>query len=516
MDGQERTKKLDETNALAELGGGETRIEDQHRKGKLTARERIDLLLDKDTFQEIDKFVTHRSTEFGLEDKKPMGDGVVIGYGKINGRFVYVFSHDFTVFGGSLGEATNKKTVKIMDLALKNGAPLVGLNDSGGARIQEGVLSLAGVSEIFFRNTILSGVVPQISAILGPCAGASVYSPALTDFVIMAKGISNMFVTGPEVVKAVLAEEVTFESLGGASLHSTESGVSHFLVENEADCFSLIRRILSYLPQTTSELPRRVETNDRPNRQDASLLALVPDEAHKTYDMRELIKKVVDNQEFLEVHAGWAQNITVGFARLNGESVGVVGNQPLYLSGSLDVDASSKGARFIRFCDAFNLPVVTFVDVPGYLPGMDQEHRGLIKHGSKLLFAYCEATVPKVTVIVRKAYGGAYCAMGSKYSKADINYAWPTAEIAVMGPEGAINIIFRKKMEEALDKKEARETLVAEYREKFANPYVAASRGIIDEVISASMTRPKIIAALESLRTKKEFRPPKKHGNIQL
>ncbi len=512
----DKMKKLDEMNRQAELGGGKERIEEQHKKGKLTARERIKLLLDEGAFQELDKFVTHRVSEFGLDKNKPLGDGVVTGYGQINGRLVYVFAHDFTVLGGSLGEALERKVVKVMDLALKSGAPVVGLNDSGGARIQEGVVSLAGVSEIFFRNTLASGVIPQISAILGPCAGGSVYSPAMTDFVMMVKGLSNMFVTGPDVVKAVLAEEVTFEDLGGATMHATESGVAHFITESEQDCFTLIRRLLSFLPQNNSELPPRVGKKDPSRGDDVTLRALVPDDPNKVYDIREIIRRVVDGDEYLEVHAGWAQNITVGFARLDGESVGVVANQPLHLSGALDVNSSNKASRFVRFCDAFNIPLVTFVDVPGYLPGVDQEHRGLIRHGCKLLFAYCEATVPKVTVIVRKAYGGAYCAMGSKFSKADINYAWPIAEIAVMGPEGAANVIFRKEIEGSPDPRGARASLVKEYAEKFANPYIAASRGIIDEVIDPAVTRAKVIAALSSLRNKKEFRPAKKHGNIQL
>ncbi|MBI3022118.1 MAG: acyl-CoA carboxylase subunit beta [Thaumarchaeota archaeon] len=512
----DRMKKLDEMNAIAELGGGKERVEEQHRKGKLTARERIMMLLDTGTFQELDKFVTHRSSDFGLEKSRPLGDGVVTGYGQINGRLAYVYAHDFTAFGGSLGEALVRKIVKVMDLALKNGAPVVGINDSGGARIQEGVMSLAAVSEIFFRNTLASGVIPQVSAILGPCAGAAVYSPAMMDFVLIVKGIGNMFVTGPDVVKAALAEEVTFEDLGGAMVHATESGVAHFMTENEQDCLSLIRRLLAYLPSNNSELPPFVRTEEAPDRRDEDLREIIPDDLYKAYDMREIIRKVADNGEYLEVHAGWAQNITVGFGRIAGESVGLVANQPLHLSGSLDVDSSNKASRFIRFCDAFNIPIVTFVDVPGYLPGMDQEHQGLIRHGCKLLYAYCEATVPKVTVITRKAYGGAYCAMGSKYSKADINYAWPTAEIAVMGPEGAINIIFRKEMEGATDAKGTRDKLVKEYREKFANPYIAASRGVIDEVIDPAMTRQMLVAALSSLKNKKEFRPPKKHGNIQL
>lgn len=507
---------LDEMNRLAQLGGGKDKVDEQHRKGKLTAHERIDRLLDPGTFNELDKFVIHRATDFGMEKNRPLGDGVVTGYGKINGRLVYVYAHDFTVLGGSLGEALMKKVVKVMDLSLKTGAPIIGLNDSGGARIQEGVSSLAGVGEMFFRNTLASGVVPQISAILGPCAGAAVYSPAMTDFVAMVKGTGNMFVTGPDVVRAVLSEEVTADQLGGASIHATQSGVAHFMTENEDECFLLIRRLLSYLPQSNSEMPPVVDMGDPSDRESPNLQNLVPADPNKPYDMRDLIRKVVDQEEFLEVHQGWAQNVTVGFARLGGESVGVVANQPMVLSGALDVDSSDKAARFVRFCDSFNIPIVTFVDVPGYLPGTDQEHRGLIRHGCKLLYAYCEATVPKVTVIVKKAYGGAYCAMGSKYSRADINYAWPSAEIAVMGPEGATNIVFRRDIENSEDPAALRKKLTAEYRQKFATPYAAASRGIIDEVIDPKTTRPKLIAALGSLKNKSEFRPSKKHGNIQM
>ncbi len=507
---------LDEMNRQAELGGGKERIDDQHRKGKLTARERIAQLLDPGSFNELDKFVTHRASDFGMDKSRPLGDGVVAGYGSIDGRLVCVYAHDFTIFGGSLGEALMKKVVKVMDLAMKSGAPIIGLNDSGGARIQEGVASLAGVGEMFFRNTLASGVIPQISAVLGPCAGAAVYSPAMTDFVIMVKGTGHMFVTGPDVVKAALGETVTFDQLGGAEIHATKSGVAHFLEDSEQDSFQLIRKLLSYLPQNNSEPPPRVETGDPTDREDRELDGLAPEDPYKAYDMREIIRRVVDGGEYLEVHSGWAQNVTVGFARLGGDSVGVVANQPMVLSGSLDVDSSDKAARFVRFCDSFNIPVVTFVDVPGYLPGTDQEHSGLIRHGCKLLYAYCEATVPKVTLIVKKAYGGAYCAMGSKYSKADLNFAWPGAEIAVMGPEGAINIVFRKEIEAAKDQEKLRKELAADYRKKFANPYVAASRGIIDEIISPSSTRPKLIAALASLKGKSEFRPKKKHGNIQL
>jgi acetyl-CoA carboxylase carboxyltransferase component len=508
-------KQFDEMSKAAELGGGKERVDDQHKKGKLTARERLNLLLDQGSFNELDKFVIHRSTDLGMDRSKPLGDGVVTGYGKVGGRLVYVYAHDFTVFGGSLGEALMRKVTKVIDLAMKNGAPIIGLNDSGGARIQEGVFSLAGVSELFFRNTLASGLIPQISAILGPCAGAAVYSPAMTDFILMVKGTSQMFVTGPDVVKAALGESVTFEDLGGSSMHATESGVAHFLLGDEKDALSTVRRLLSFLPQNSSEAPPSTDPIGGTG-EDLELDGLAPIEPYKPYDVRDIISKVVDGGDYLEVHAGWAQNVFIGFARLQGHSLGIVANQPMVLSGALDVDSSDKAARFVRFCDAFNIPIVTFVDVPGYLPGTDQEHQGLIRHGCKLLYAYCEATVPKVTVILKKAYGGAYCAMGSKYSRADINYAWPGAEIAVMGPEGAINIIYRKEIEAASDPDATRKQLASDYRKKFANPYIAASRGIIDEVIRPSSTRPKLISALESLRNKSEFRPSKKHGNIQL
>jgi acetyl-CoA carboxylase carboxyltransferase component len=508
-------KELDRMNQSAELGGGREKVDDQHRKGKLTARERINLLLDPGTFNEFDKFVTHRSTDLGMDKSHPLGDGVVTGYGKIDGRLVYVYAHDFTVFGGSLGEALMKKVVKVMDQALKNGAPIIGLNDSGGARIQEGVSSLAAVSEMFFRNTMASGVIPQISAVLGPSAGAAVYSPAMTDFVFMVKGKSQMFVTGPDVVKAVLGESVTFENLGGAMIHATQSGVAHFVSDDERTCLATIRSLLSYLPQNNTEPPPSLEWKG-PAESDPDLESLAPVEPYKAYDIRKIIRRLVDGGVFLEVHAAWAQNIITGFGRLAGNSVGIVANQPMVLGGALDVDSSDKAARFVRFCDAFNIPLLTLVDVPGYLPGSDQEHRGLIRHGCKLLYAYCEATVPKVTLIVKKAYGGAYCAMGSKYSKADINYAWPGAEIAVMGPEGAISIIYKKEIEASSNPDALRMQLASDYRTKFANPYVAASRGIIDEIITPSSSRPKLVSAFESLRTKTEFRPPKKHGNVQL
>jgi acetyl-CoA carboxylase carboxyltransferase component len=508
--------ELDEMNRTAELGGGKEKMSDQHKKGKLTARERINLLLDPGSFNELDKFVTHRSTDLGSDRSRPLGDGVVTGYGMVDGRLVYIYAHDFTIFGGSLGEALMKKVTKVMDLAMKNGAPIIALNDSGGARIQEGVSSLAGVSEMFFRNTLASGVIPQISAILGPSAGAAVYSPAMTDFVFMVKGISQMFVTGPDVVKAALGEEVSLEDLGGTAVHGTMSGVAHFVSENERDCFSTIKKLLSFLPQNNSEPPPSIRAPEGTREEDKELDELAPIEAYKPYDVRKIIQRLIDGGDYLEVQAGWAQNVTVGFARLDGQSIGVVANQPMVLSGALDVDSSDKAARFIRFCDSFNIPILTLVDVPGYLPGVDQEQRGLIRHGCKLLYAYCEATVPKVTLIVKKAYGGAYCAMGSKYSKADINLAWPGAEIAVMGPEGAIGIIYRKEIEASKDKETLKKQLADEYRKKFANPYVAASKGIIDEVIHPSSTRPKLISTFASLRNKSEFRPSKKHGNIQL
>lgn len=516
MPPEDRLKKLEEMERLAELGGGRERVEAQHKKGKLTARERIDKLVDPGTFIELDKFVTHRALNYEMDKVKPLGDGVVTGYAKMNGRLVYIFSHDFTVFGGSLGEAFGRKINKIMDLALKNGAPIIGLCDSGGARIQEGVVALAAYSEIFFRNTLVSGVVPQISAILGPNAGGAVYSPALTDFVVMTKKISNMFITGPDVVKAALGQEVGFEELGGAEVNATKSGVAHFIADDEPQTFMIIRKLLTFLPQNNTESPPRIASGDPPDRVEPSLRKLIPDNPHVPYDMKELIRAVVDNRDYFEVHELWAQNITVGLARLDGHSVGIVANQPTHLTGALDIDSSDKAARFVRFCDCFNIPVVTFVDVPGYMPGIEQEHGGIIRHGAKLLYAYCEATVPKITVIVRKAYGGAYCAMGSKFSRSDINYAWPSAEIAVMGPEGAVNIIFRDKISAAKDKNKERERLIREYREKFANPYEAAARGIIDEIIDPALTRPRLISALQSLTNKSEYRPPRKHGNIPL
>lgn len=513
---QERLQHLQKLREQALLGGGPKRIEDQHAKGKLTARERIDLLLDPGSFEELGMFVQHRSTDFGLDKQKYFGDGVVTGYGTINGRPVVVFSQDFTVFGGSLSEAHAEKICKIMDMAMKLGVPIIGLNDSGGARIQEGVVSLGGYANIFLRNVLASGVVPQISAIMGPCAGGAVYSPAMTDFVLMVKQTSYMFVTGPNVVKTVTHEDVSFEELGGAMTHATKSGVAHFASDNEVQCLDTIKQLLSYLPSNNMEDAPVVDLGDDPNRMDADLDTLVPDNPNKPYDMKEVLKRIVDKGEFLEVHEHYAQNLIVGFARLDGRSVGIVANQPAVLAGVLDIDSSLKGARFVRFCDAFNIPLVVFEDVPGFLPGTDQEWRGIIKHGAKLLYAFCEATVPRITVITRKAYGGAYDVMNSKHIRGDMNFAWPTAEIAVMGPKGAVEIIFKKEIEQAENKELATEQKVKEYREKFANPYVAAERGYIDEVILPHETRPKIIRALKFLENKVDGNPKKKHGNIPL
>lgn len=498
------------------LGGGADRIEKQHGKGKLTARERIDLLLDEGTFVEQDMFVTHRSTAFGMEEQKILGDGVVTGYGKIDGRLVFVFSQDFTVFGGSLSEAHAEKVCKMMDTAMKVGAPVIGLNDSGGARIQEGVVSLGGYADIFLRNTLASGVIPQISAVLGPCAGGAVYSPAITDFIIMVRNTSYMFVTGPNVVKTVTHEDVTFEELGGADVHSTTSGVAHFAADNEVEALETIRRLVSFIPANNREDPPRVPCDDPFDREDADLDTLVPENPNKPYDMLDVIRKVVDYGDFLEVHSGYAMNIIVGFGRLDGRSVGVIANQPAQLAGVLDIASSLKGARFIRFCDAFNIPLVTFEDVPGFLPGVNQEHGGIIKHGSKLLYAFCEATVPKLTVITRKAYGGAYDVMNSKHVRGDVNLAWPTAEIAVMGPKGAVEIIFKKEISEADDPEAATEKKVEEYRETFANPYVAAQRGYLDDIIEPRTTRRRLVESLAMLETKVDANPPKKHGNIPL
>ncbi|MBI4505803.1 MAG: methylmalonyl-CoA carboxyltransferase [Chloroflexi bacterium] len=513
---EEQIARLRALREEARLGGGPRRIEQQHARGKLTARERLDLLLDPGTFTELDPFVTHRCAEFGLANQRYLGDSVVTGYGQIDGRLVFVFSQDFTVFGGSLSEAHAEKVCKIMDLAMKVGAPVVGLNDSGGARIQEGVTSLAGYADIFLRNVMASGVVPQISAILGPCAGGAVYSPAMTDFIAMVKETSYMFVTGPEVVRTVTHEEVSFEDLGGAMVHNSVSGVAHFAANSEPECLHLVRRLLSYVPSNNAEDPPAVPCDDPTDRMDPKLDHLVPAQATKSYDVREVIRRIVDHGDFLEVHEHWAESIVVGFARLAGRPVGVVAQQPAVLAGVLDINASTKGARFVRFCDCFNVPLVTLVDVPGFLPGVGQEHGGIIRHGAKLLYAYCEATVPKVTVILRKAYGGAYDVMSSKHIRGDINLAWPTAEIAVMGPEGAVNIIFRDTIADAADPEAERKRLVAEYVERFANPYVAAGRGYIDDVIEPHETRPRLVTALAMLRSKRDTNPPKKHGNLPL
>ncbi len=509
-------RRLQQLREQAALGGGQRRIDQQHAKGKLTARERLDLLLDAGSFKEIGTFVTHRCTDFGLENQKYLGDGVVTGYGTIGGRLVYVFSQDSTVFGGALSEAHSEKICKIMDLAVRNGAPVIGLNDSGGARIQEGVVSLSAYTEIFRRNVLASGVVPQISGVLGPCAGGAVYSPAITDFIFMVRGTSHMFVTGPNVVKAVTYEDVTLEDLGGANVHSTTTGVAHFAADSEGECLQMLRRLVSYIPSSNTEKPPFLPPVDPIDRTEDRLNHIVPDDPAKPYDMQEVIRLVLDGGEFLEVHAGFAPNIIVGFGRLGGYSVGVVAQQPAAMAGVLDINASVKGARFVRFCDCFNIPLITFVDVPGFMPGTMQEHGGIIRHGAKLLYAYIEATVPKVSVITRKAYGGAYTVMSSKEARGDINLAWPNAEIAVMGPEGAANIVFKDKIEKSADPEATRQAVIKEYREKFANPYVAAARGYLDDIIEPSRTRPELIRALESLQNKKDANPPKKHGNIPL
>ncbi len=507
--------RLAAMNESAVLGGGKARIDAQHKKGKKTARERISALLDKDSFVEVDKFVLSRQEEESNSGEKHYGDGVVTGYGTVDGRTVFIFAHDFTVFGGSLGEMFGRKVTKVMDLSMKAGAPIIGLNDSGGARIQEGVQSLAAYSEIFFRNTLASGVVPQISAILGPCAGGAVYSPAMTDFVFMVENTSHMFITGPDVVKAAVGQDVTFEQLGGADLHATKSGVAHFVTSDEDGCFEEIRKLLSFLPSNNSQFAPEMEGTDSPTRSNDLLENIIPADSNKPYDMKSVIEEIVDGHDFLEVHARWAPNIIVGLARFDGSTVGIVANQPMQLAGALDIDSSNKAARFIRFCDAFNIPVVTLVDVPGYMPGLDQESGGIIRHGSKLLYAYCEATVPKITLVTRKAYGGAYCAMGSKYSRADLNWAWPTAQLAVMGAEGAVKILYQKELSSQTDSK-FRDGVVEEYTEKFLNPFIAAERGIIDGVIMPKETRAQLIRALKVLSEKNEQRPAKKHGNIQL
>jgi propionyl-CoA carboxylase beta chain len=516
MDIDQKIEELKRRNREAELGGGRERIDKQHAKGKMTARERIECLLDKASFQEIDKFVVHRCTDFGMEKKKIPGDGVVTGYGTISGRKAYVFSQDFTVFGGSLSGPFGEKVCKIMDLALKNGAPIIGLNDSGGARIQEGIVSLGSYGEIFKRNVWASGVIPQISVIMGPCAGGAVYSPALTDFIVMVKKTSNMFITGPQVIKAVTSEEVTPEELGGAMTHNTKSGVAQFAEESDQAALDRVKEILSYLPQNYREKPPVVECTDDPERTEKSLNTVVPTNPKKPYDMKVIIRSVLDNNEFLEIQKHFAMNLVIGFGRLNGMVVGIVANQPRFFAGVLDINASMKCARFVRMCDCFNIPLVTFVDVPGFLPGVNQEYGGIIKHGSKIIYAYCEATVPKITVITRKAYGGAYDVMSSKHHGGDVNYAYPTAEIAVMGPEGAVNIIFRKEIEKATDPEAERERLVEEYRNNFASPFKAAELGYIDQIIFPENTRPRLIRALMMLKDKRESIPERRHGNIPL
>ncbi len=508
--------EVKQRHAAAENGGGAERRERQHKEGKLAARERIDLLLDEGTFEEMDKLVRHRCRDFGMDAAVVEGDGFITGYGRINGRLAYVFAQDFTVFGGSLSEANAQKICKIMDLAMKTGAPVIGLNDSGGARIQEGVLSLAGYADIFLRNTLASGVIPQISAIMGPCAGGAVYSPALTDFILMVEGTSHMFVTGPDVIKTVTHEEVTKEELGGAETHNSKSGVAHFIASDDRECLRTIRRLFSFLPLNNREDPPLRPTNDPDDRADAELDSIVPRESNVPYDMKDIIHRVIDDGEFFEVHEHYARNIVVGFAHIGGRSVGIVANQPAFLAGCLDINSSVKGARFVRFCDAFNIPIVTFEDVPGFLPGTEQEFGGIIRQGAKLLYAYAEATVPKVTIITRKAYGGAYCVMGSKHLRTDVNLAYPTAEIAVMGAEGAVNIVYRRELSAAADKNAVYREKVEEFRERFANPFVAAERGFVDDVIEPHETRPRIIRALTMLANKVDTTPRKKHGSIPL
>ena len=509
-------RRLDELARQAELGGGAERLLRQRAAGKLTARERVDLLFDPGTFEEVDKLVTHRGLDFGMADQVIPGDGVIAGHGRIGGRLVYAFAQDFTVFGGSLSETNAAKIVKIMDLAVKMGAPIVGLNDSGGARIQEGVLSLGGYADIFLRNTLASGVVPQISAVMGPCAGGAVYSPAITDFTIMVRRSSYMFVTGPDVVRTVTHEEVSKEELGGAMTHNERSGVAHFAVDDDRACVLLIRDLLGFLPSNNLDPAPEVRSSDSPDREDQALDGLVPSSPNQPYEMLDLVHSIADAGEFLEVHQHFARNLIVGFARLAGRTAGIVANQPAHLAGVLDIDASVKGARFVRFCDAFNIPLITFVDVPGFLPGTAQEFGGIIRHGAKLLYAYAEATVPKITVITRKAYGGAYCVMASKHLRTDVNYAWPTAEVAVMGPEGAVNVLYRKDIDAAADPAAERAARASEFREKFASPFVAAAHGFVDEIIQPRTTRRKLIRALDTLSTKREKNPPRKHGNIPL
>jgi propionyl-CoA carboxylase beta chain len=513
---REKLELLERRRAAAELGGGAERLQTQHAKGKLSARERLDVLLDEASFIELDRFAVSRSDDAESDGGPIYGDGVVTGYGRIEGRLVYVFSQDFTVFGGSLSETHAEKICKVMDLAVRNGAPVIGLNDSGGARIQEGVLSLGGYADIFLRNTLFSGVIPQISAILGPCAGGAVYSPAITDFIYMVRGTSYMFVTGPNVVKTVTHEDVSMEQLGGADTHASVSGVSHFVHDSELACLASIRELFRFVPSNNLADPPRGRGTDPRDRRDETLLEVVPDHANKPYDMHEVIRRIVDDGEFYEVHREYAQNLLCGFAHLGGHSVGIVANQPAVLAGVLDISASLKGARFIRFCDAFNIPLLTFEDVPGFLPGIAQEHGGIIKHGAKLLYAYCEATVPKLTVITRKAYGGAYDVMSSKHIRGDFNVAWPTAEIAVMGPKGAVEILNRKEIAASSDPDGETERRMEEYRAKFAHPYIAAGRGFVDDIIDPRETRPRLIDALDTLRAKRDQNPPKKHGNIPL
>jgi propionyl-CoA carboxylase beta chain len=515
---RDRLEELRKLNAEAEAGGGAERREREHQQGKLSARERVDLLLDEGSFEELDKFVRHQSLDFGMETQRPPGDGFITGYGRIDGRLVYVFAQDFTIFGGSLSEANASKIIKIMDLAMRAGAPVIGLNDSGGARIQEGVKSLAGYAEIFLRNTLASGVIPQISAIMGPCAGGAVYSPAITDFIFMTRDTSYMFVTGPDVIKTVTHEEVTKQELGGAMTHNEKSGVAHFVSRDDAECLAMIRELFGYLPSNNLDDPPRRASSDPWDRAHPALNALVPEDPQKPYDIKDVIHAISDDSEFFEVHEHFAKNIVVGFARLDGNTVGIVANQPAFLAGVLDISASVKAARFVRFCDAFNIPLITFEDVPGFLPGTQQEFGGIIKHGAKLLFAFAEATVPKITVITRKAYGGAYCVMASKHIRTDINYAWPTAEIAVMGPEGAVNIVYKREIDRAAeaDREKIRREKIDDFRDRFANPYVAAERGYIDAIIEPAQTRAKLITALRSLANKRDTNPRKKHGNIPL
>ena len=516
MTHQEKLDELRRRHDLAEHGGGHERRARQKSEGKIPARERLELLFDEGTFEELDKLVEHRCQDFGIAEQRIPGDGVVAGFGLIDDRLTYAFAQDFTVFGGSLSESNAAKICKIMDLAMKVGAPIVGLNDSGGARIQEGVASLAGYADIFLRNTLASGVIPQISAIMGPCAGGAVYSPAITDFTLMVDKSSYMFVTGPDVIKTVMHEDVTKEDLGGPMTHNSVSGVAHFLTRDDADCLVVIRELLSFMPQNNREDPPVVDSGDPSDRRDETLDSIVPAESDRPYDIKDIFHRVVDDGYFLEVHQHFAKNIVVGFARLGGQSVGIVANQPAVLAGCLDINASVKGARFVRFCDAFNIPLITFEDVPGFLPGTQQEFGGIIRQGAKLLYAYAEATVPKITVITRKAYGGAYCVMASKHIRTDINFAYPTAEIAVMGPEGAVNIVYRRELQSAEDPEKLRREKVEEFRKRFANPYIAAERGYVDAVIQPRDTRPKLIAALKMLETKRDSNPPKKHGNIPL